>query len=186
MFDNTTELVSYNFYSEAGNSTGQNSKGETVSNNCGVNATNMPEWTLPATLAAGDYRMRFNVAWNSIDPCGYANMAEEGGAMVDVIIRIASQAAARTISVSVNPAETGTVTINGEEVHSPFWTVSPPCPPLGHCDIHLCGTVWITNAAGGPVREAPCGLRATGAWPGSPGGAIPDGLLATPRLFPRP
>ena len=118
-FENTTnELVSYNFYSEAGNSTGLNSKGETVSNNCGVNATNMPSWDLPLDLAAGDYRMRFNVAWNTIEPCGYANMAEEGGAMVDVTIRIASKAAARTISVSVNQEETGTVTINGEAVSS--------------------------------------------------------------------
>ena len=78
----------------------------------------MPSWTLPATLAAGDYRMRFNIAWNSIDPCGYANMGTEGGAMVDVTIRIASQAAGRTISVSATPAEAGTVTINGEEVSS--------------------------------------------------------------------
>ena len=38
--------------------------------------------------------------------------------MVDVTIRIASQAAARTISVSASPAEAGTVTINGEEVAS--------------------------------------------------------------------
>ena len=131
VFDNTLnsngqtggELVSYNFYSEAGSSTAQNSMGETTADNCGVSASNMPEWTLPSYLLSGDYRMRFNIAWNTIDPCGYANMAEEGGAMVDVTIRVVSkEVAPRTISVSVNDEtmgsayieEEGTTTLEGQ------------------------------------------------------------------------
>ena len=112
----SSDVVSYNFYSTTDAASGENSKGETVSNNCNVTAANMPEWTIPSDLAPGDYRFRFKVDWNSLDPCGASDIAGNGGAAVDMTIRIASQAAARTISVSVNPAETGTVTINGEEV----------------------------------------------------------------------
>ena len=112
----STDVVSYNFYSATDASYGQNSKGETVQNSCNVTAANMPEWTIPSDLAAGDYRFRFKVDWNSLDPCGASDIAGNGGAVVDLTIRIASQASARTISVSVNPAETGTVTINGEAV----------------------------------------------------------------------
>ncbi|MBQ7818123.1 MAG: InlB B-repeat-containing protein, partial [Bacteroidales bacterium] len=118
--DGTTggELVSYNFYSSTGAATGTNSLGTTTSNNCGVTQANMPSWTLPTTLAAGDYRLRFNVAWNSIDPCGYTDMAANGGAMVDVILRVEAATTARTITVAKNPAEGGTVTINGSDVES--------------------------------------------------------------------
>ena len=112
------DVVSYNFYSATDGASGQNSKGETVQNNCNVTAANMPEWTIPATLAPGDYRFRFKIDWNNLDPCGASDIAGNGGAVVDVTIRIASQAAARTISVSASPAEAGTVTINGEEVAS--------------------------------------------------------------------
>ena len=112
----SSDVVSYNFYSTTDAASGQNSKGETVQNNCNVTAANMPEWTIPSDLAPGDYRFRFKVDWNSLDPCGASDIAGNGGAAVDMTIRVASQAAGRTISVSVNPAETGTVTINGEEV----------------------------------------------------------------------
>ena len=112
----SSDLVSYNFYSTTDAASGQNSKGETVQNNCNVTAANMPEWTIPTDLAPGDYRFRFKVDWNSLDPCGASDIAGNGGAAVDMTIRIASQAASRTISVSVNPEEAGTVTINGEEI----------------------------------------------------------------------
>ena len=150
-FNQTNEVVSYNFYSASGNATGYNSKGETVQNNCGVNATNMPNWTLPSDLAPGDYRLRFKVDWNSIDPCGASDIAGNGGAMVDVTIRIASQATSRTISVSVSPEETGTVTINGEEVaeltaEGGITLVATPAEGYKFANWTLDGEVVSTNA----------------------------------------
>ena len=107
------ELVSYNFYSETDDSIGQNSKGEIVNHSTYVTATSMPEWTIPSDLASGDYRMRFNIAWCSIDPCGSEEMAINGGAMVDITIRVVA-VTPRTISVSVNDEAMGTAYV-GEE-----------------------------------------------------------------------
>ena len=147
----SSDVVSYNFYSSSDASSGQNSKGETVQNSCNVTAANMPEWTIPSDLAAGDYRARFKVDWNSLDPCGASDIAGNGGAMVDFTIRIASQATSRTISVSVSPEETGTVTINGEEVaeltaEGGITLVATPAEGYKFANWTLDGEVVSTNA----------------------------------------
>ena len=86
------ELVSYNFYSAGGTSNGQDSKGQAMSNNCGVIKDNMPSWTLPADLPDGIYRLRFKVDWNSLEPCGNAatgnTIAGNGGCICDITLNI--------------------------------------------------------------------------------------------------
>jgi hypothetical protein len=83
--DGTTggEVVSFNYYN------GSNSKGQTgISENCQVLASNIPSWTLPTDLL-GEYRLRFKIDWNSIDPCGAANIVADNGCIVDVTIVVA-------------------------------------------------------------------------------------------------
>ncbi len=47
-----------------------------------------PTFTIPSNLTVGDYRVRFKIDWNSLDPCGTANIGSDGGAMVDFVLRI--------------------------------------------------------------------------------------------------
>ncbi|MBP3354399.1 MAG: discoidin domain-containing protein [Bacteroidales bacterium] len=107
------ELVSYNFYSSTGTATGTNSLGASASNNCGVTQSNMPQWTLPANLEAGDYRLRFKVDWNSIDACGSSSIAADNGCVVDVTLRVEAPITSRTIAVVASPTEGGVVKANG-------------------------------------------------------------------------
>ena len=105
-----SEAVSYNFYSEAGESTGLNSKGESVSNNCGVTAGNMPSWTLPSDLASGSYRLRFKIDWNSLDACGASDIVSNRGCILDLTLNVEAAIPERTIDVTVAPEGAGTVT----------------------------------------------------------------------------
>ncbi|MBR5324116.1 MAG: InlB B-repeat-containing protein [Muribaculaceae bacterium] len=105
-----SEAVSYNFYSEAGESTGLNSKGESVSNNCGVTAGNMPSWTLPSDLASGSYRLRFKIDWNSLDACGASDIVSNRGCILDLTLNVEAAIPERTIDVTVTPEGAGTVT----------------------------------------------------------------------------
>ncbi len=94
-----SELVSYPFYSPTESGSGYNSKGESSNNNPWFNS--LPSFTLPASLKPGDYRVRFNITWNELDPCaelwapqdGNAaalnnRMDQLGGSMTDFTIRI--------------------------------------------------------------------------------------------------
>lgn len=81
-----TEVVSYSFYSASNGSTGLNSKGETVSNNCNVNP--LPSFTAP--MEEGTYRIRFKVDWNSVDAGGCVvsgnNILNNGGGIYDATL----------------------------------------------------------------------------------------------------
>ncbi len=94
-----SELVSYPFYSPDESGSGYDSKGNSQSNNPWFDE--IPSFTLPASLAPGDYRIRFNITWNELDPCaelwapqdGNAaalnnRMDQVGGSMTDFTIRI--------------------------------------------------------------------------------------------------
>ena len=99
--DGTTggEVVSYNYYG------GKNSKGVTTQNNCAVRLDNMPSFTLPSNLAAGKYRLRFNIAWDTKDACGYSSMGTDGGAMVDITLVVES-AVVPSYEVTVSSSNT--------------------------------------------------------------------------------
>ena len=87
------ELVSYTFYHPTRSSTsGRNSKGEIVTNGSGFE-NGMPSFTLPADLAPGDYRVRFKIDWNHLDPCGHPDESDNlltanGGNITDFTLRI--------------------------------------------------------------------------------------------------
>ena len=105
-----TEVVSYSFYSASNGSTGLNSKGETVSNNCNVNP--MPSFTAPAE--EGTYRIRFKVDWNSVDAGGCVvsgnNILNNGGGIYDA-------------TLVVKDVTNGIDSINAEAANAELFTV---------------------------------------------------------------
>ena len=77
----------------------------------GVSVSSIPSWTLPADLEPGNYRLRFNIVWNTKDACGYADMATNGGAMVDITLRIELPLAPTyAVTAVANDATMGSVT----------------------------------------------------------------------------
>lgn len=105
-----TEIVSYSFYSASNGSTGLNSKGETVSNNCNVNP--LPSFTAPAE--EGTYRIRFKVDWNSVDAGGCVvatnNILNNGGGIYDA-------------TLVVKDVPNGIDSINAEAANAELFTV---------------------------------------------------------------
>lgn len=105
-----TEVVSYSFYSASNGSTGLNSKGETVSNNCNVNP--LPSFTAPAE--EGIYRIRFKVDWNSVDAGGCVvsgnNILNNGGGIYDA-------------TLVVKDVTNGIDSINAEAANAELFTV---------------------------------------------------------------
>lgn len=91
-----TELVSFNGYNGSGswrNSKGQaiNSNGNLTTGKCGL----MPDFTLPADLKPGMYRMRLKLDWNCIDPMGNPGDANgnnlinsNGGVIADIMLNV--------------------------------------------------------------------------------------------------
>lgn len=89
--DNEGELVSYTFYTEDGSDSGTNSLGEQKISKVGADGP-LPRFILPKNLPEGDYRIRFKIDWNDINPCGRTEqgntIAGNGGAIVDFTLKI--------------------------------------------------------------------------------------------------
>ena len=67
----TGDLVSYSFYNQGYNNdeNGRNSAGTSITGN-NRSTLALPNWTIPADLAPGEYRIRFKYDWCNIDPAG--------------------------------------------------------------------------------------------------------------------
>lgn len=89
-----SDLVSYSYYSSAGNSPGTTSTGATISE--GNHVTNSyitcPAFTIPSSTPYGFYRMRFKVDWNNVDAGGSIassnHIVNNGGGFVDVLLNL--------------------------------------------------------------------------------------------------
>ena len=104
--DTEGELVSHNFYSATDAEWGTTSRGQEVKNG-NANNTNsydgsqgLPHFTLPADLAAGDYRLRIKTDWNNLDPnfVGHSqqnNPENIGACQVDIILRVVADEPAK-------------------------------------------------------------------------------------------
>ena len=115
--NSTGELVSYNFYPTGGN-VGTDSKGNVVSNSCGVDANNIPSWTIPSNLESGEYRLRFKIDWESLDPCGSNDsknsIQNNGGVVCDVTLRVGSTDLLYDVTFKTTPASGGTASVIDE------------------------------------------------------------------------
>lgn len=115
--DENDELVSFTFYSPTDSSTGLNSAGETKSNNC--NAKDLPAFTAPEK--PGEYRMRYIVDWNCVDPGGqygsnyssnYINANK--GCIIDVTLVVEEGGTDPVVDVNREAFEPWKDQINGE------------------------------------------------------------------------
>ena len=107
------ELVSYTFYSPSGSQWGKNSKGETTENNSRLD--DVPSFTLPESLAPGEYRVRLKIDWCHLDPCGHPDeipntLTGNGGNIVDFTLRIVERPATYTVTLP-ETVENGTLTV---------------------------------------------------------------------------
>lgn len=85
----SSEVVSYTYYD------GKNSKGETKSAPGDADLkTNFPTFTIPSSLATGNYRARLKVDWDNIDPAGQWSeggdnlINNNGGQIVDFLLNV--------------------------------------------------------------------------------------------------
>ena len=115
--DENDELVSFTFYSPTDSSTGLNSAGETKSNNC--NAKDLPSFTAPTK--PGEYRMRYIVDWNCVDPGGqygsnyYKNFINDNkGCIIDVTLVVEEGGSDPVVDVDREAFEPWKAQINGE------------------------------------------------------------------------
>lgn len=107
------ELVSYTFYSPSDSQWGKNSKGETTENNSRLD--DVPSFTLPESLAPGEYRVRLKIDWCHLDPCGHPDeipntLIGNGGNIVDFTLRIVERPATYTVTLP-ETVENGTLTV---------------------------------------------------------------------------
>ena len=98
---NWGELVSYTYIeTSSGSSNGYNSEGTSV--NSEAQNAKLGSFTVPDTIASGDYRIRFKVDWNSTDPCGNMSqdnyIADNGGTVIDLTLRVDNRAKAPEFS----------------------------------------------------------------------------------------
>lgn len=107
------ELVSYTFYSPSDSQWGKNSKGETTENNSRLD--DVPSFTLPESLAPGEYRVRLKIDWCHLNPCGHPDeipntLTGNGGNIVDFTLRIVERPATYTVTLP-ETVENGTLTV---------------------------------------------------------------------------
>ncbi|MCM1348237.1 MAG: glycoside hydrolase N-terminal domain-containing protein [Firmicutes bacterium] len=90
--DGTTrgELVAYSYYNtqDRDGASAPNSRGVSASRSSSVTTQSMPNFTIPADLEGGEYRMRVKVDWNSIEPCGSSTLRADGGSITDVTLKV--------------------------------------------------------------------------------------------------
>ncbi len=118
--ENDGELVSYTFYGENENA-GTNSLGEPKSNNVGANGE-LPRFILPQNLSSGDYRIRFKIDWNDLNPCGSVvsgnRIENNGGAIVDFTLKVIGDVGNKEVEntpETVFTGVTGGIAIEGQD-----------------------------------------------------------------------
>lgn len=106
-----SDLVYYSLYGFAGSCQDNgkyvggdkalyNMAGELVSEHLNDPYNSPVSFTVPADLAAGEYRVRYTVDWNSVDPCGHPELSNNtlssnGGIIADFTIKVEEKAEER-------------------------------------------------------------------------------------------
>ena len=113
-----SEVVSHTYYKEQSASEGHNSLGESTAADSKLD--NVPAFTIPEDLEPGQYRVRFKIDWNYLDPCGDTKLNELGqptiaanaGCIVDFTLQV--EKPDYVVTVAANDNGMGIVYI-GEE-----------------------------------------------------------------------
>ncbi len=113
--DAGSELVSYTYKN------GYNSAGETRGNNAGYSGENdehsvahgdMPPFVIPRSVAPGDYRVRYKIDWDNLDPCGGSDVTASSGSITDFVLRVVeAEPLPDFFTVTLPVVENGTLTV---------------------------------------------------------------------------
>ncbi len=132
--DNTgvhKELVAHTGYNTSAKSDGSDTADPTVkSDNSAVDHGNffaVPTFTIPSTTAAGTYRLRYKVDWNSNDPYGRCALTltghqkgnyidTNGGSIIDLTLNVEAATAIDDINVDNNAGEVEYYNLMGARV----------------------------------------------------------------------
>lgn len=114
-----SDLMSYSHYKN------KNSAGATLKDG---NTRTLPEFTIPAGLEPGFYRLRYKIDWDEIDPAGNTtesnNIVGNGGAIIDTRLNIHGD----EVTISRGQSASGT---NGEMKKADGTDFSPHSIPFG-------------------------------------------------------
>ena len=114
-----SDLMSYSHYKN------KNSAGATLKDG---NTRVLPEFTIPAGLEPGFYRLRYKIDWDEIDPAGNTtesnNIVGNGGAIIDTRLNIHGD----EVTISRGQSASGT---NGEMKKADGTDFSPHSIPFG-------------------------------------------------------
>lgn len=114
-----SDLMSYSHYKK------KNSAGATLKDG---NTRVLPEFTIPADLKPGFYRLRYKIDWDEIDPAGNTtesnNIVGNGGAIIDTRLNIHGD----EVTISRGQSASGT---NGEMKKADGTDFSPHSIPFG-------------------------------------------------------
>ncbi|MDO4707141.1 MAG: DUF6383 domain-containing protein [Porphyromonadaceae bacterium] len=106
------ELVSFTHYREGTSGNFVNSVGETFSSGDVRNGGKMPVFIVPEIAMAGQTRARFKADWNSKDPCGDKDLANNRGTICDFTLEVLEEEVAKsgyTFTVKVEGSGTAKV-----------------------------------------------------------------------------
>lgn len=115
VLNSNSELVSWSILSVNGSSSGYNTIGEKWDLSSYSNI-DLPDYTLPADMAPGMYRMRLKIDWNNQDPAGSGTILNDGGYFADMLLAVSDGS---DVNVSVTDVENGSIVgENGEVIPS--------------------------------------------------------------------
>lgn len=117
------EVVSFSYYK------GVNSLGVTSNEGAGVSTTAMPTFTLPSNIKNGDYRVRFMIDYNSLNPCGTPETAQNVGCIVDFTLRVGTPIKRYEITIENKMGDYQVAwedNFDGESFNENTWTRIPP------------------------------------------------------------
>lgn len=97
----TNELVSYTHFREQGSDKFYDSTGALVPTGSIYNGGKLPAFTISQDAKFGKTMARFKCDWNSKDPCGDAELAQNRGVICDFIVEIVG-AEAQTSAITIN------------------------------------------------------------------------------------
>lgn len=106
------ELVSFTHYREGTSGNFVNSVGEAFSSGDVRNGGKMPVFIVPETAMAGQTRARFKADWNSKDPCGDKDLANNRGTICDFTLEVLEEEVAKsgyTFTIKVEGSGTAKV-----------------------------------------------------------------------------
>lgn len=106
------ELVSYSYL---GNEGGSGFDSDGVARASSYCPSSIPAFKIPTNVKPGKTRLRFNVDWNSKNPCGDHAIHNNRGSIIDIVLNI--KAAVSAVLSIKQPEQGGTIIVkNGAEI----------------------------------------------------------------------